>query len=374
MTPIYLDYNATTPIDQKVLEQMMPYLTQKFGNAASKLHPFGWEANAAVDLAREQIAKGLGCEPGELSFCSGATEAINLAIKGAAEMLSSKNHLIIAATEHSAVLDTAASLASKGISTTILTVDSNGLINPDDFKNALQPNTFMACVMAVNNETGVIQDLKTLGNLARINGTWFMVDGTQAPGKINIRMDEYPIDIYCISAHKFYGPKGIGALFTRRKKPRITLNPQLHGGGHEFGRRSGTLNVPAIVGMAQAFNLCLKSPEEIEKITSLRNDLEKALKLMASVKINGEDAPRAGNTSSVLFYDRSAEMMIKNLYPLCLSLGSACSSANAKPSHVLKAMGLSPADCLGSMRISLGRFTTDEEIKTTISIFEKVLQ
>ncbi len=374
MTPIYLDYNATTPLDPRVLEQMMPYLTQKFGNAASKLHPYGWEANAAVDFAREQIANGLGCEPGEISFCSGATEAINLAIKGAAEILSSKNHLIIAATEHLAVLDTAASLATKGILTTILPVDANGLIDPDNFRNALQPNTFMACVMAVNNETGVVQDLKTLGNLARENGTWFMVDGTQAPGKLNIRMDEYPIDLYCISAHKFYGPKGIGVLYTRRKKPRITLNPQLHGGGHEFGRRSGTLNVPAIVGMGMAFNLCLSSPEEIEKITFLRNDLEHALKSMAAVKINGENAPRVGNTINVLFYDRSAEMMIKHLYPLCLSLGSACSSANAKPSHVLKAMGLNPADCLGSMRISLGRFTTEAEISTAISLFEKVLK
>lgn len=364
--PIYLDYNATTPVDTRVLEEMLPYFTHKFGNAASKTHSFGWTAEDAVKTARQQIAKLLNCLEQEIIFTSGSTEAINLAIKGVYEAYHSKgNHIITVETEHKAVLDTCKYLEKKGAQVTYLPVDKNGLINLEQLNNSITDKTILVCIMYANNETGVIQPIKEISKIVHAKNSILFSDATQAIGKINVDIQKDGIDLLCMSAHKIYGPKGVGALYIRRKYPRVTLISQMHGGGHERGLRSGTLNVPGIVGLGKSLSPTL-SQGEGENLAMLRDLLEKELCKLPNAKINGKNAPRLPNTSNILFKGVKADSLITKLKDIAFAAGSACTSANPQPSHVLKAMGLSDADAFSSVRFSLGKYTTMEEIEFVI--------
>ncbi|HWY38328.1 MAG TPA: cysteine desulfurase family protein [Bacteroidia bacterium] len=373
---IYLDYNATTPVDQKVLEAMLPYFAEVFGNAASKTHPHGWKAAAAVDLARKQVADLIGCEDNEIIFTSGSTESCNLAIKGVFEKYQSKGrHIITVATEHKAVLDTCAALEKKGAEVTYLPVSPEGVIDPDELKRYISDKTILVCVMLANNETGVIQPLKEMAEIAHAHNVVVFCDATQAAGKMHIDVNELGVDLLCISAHKFYGPKGVGALFVRRKSPRVVLQAQIDGGGHEKGLRSGTLNVPGIVGLGKACEIAKAEMwDNNSQISALRAKLEHYLLDISGVRINGSTKHRLYNTSNICFTGIKADSIITKINTkICVSSGSACTSALAQPSHVLKAMGLSDEDSYSSIRFSLGKYTTENEIEETIALLKAVV-
>lgn len=375
-TPIYLDYNATTPVDKRVLETMLPYFTEKFGNASSRTHAFGWLAEDAVKTAREQVAQLINCLAQEIIFTSGATEAINLAIKGVWENYQTKGkHIITVKTEHKAVLDTCKSLERKGAEITYLSVDREGLIDLEDLKNALSPQTILVAIMYANNETGVIQPIKQIADLVHANNSIFMCDATQAAGKINCDVEEDHIDLMCLSAHKFYGPKGIGALYVRRKNPRVTLYPQIEGGGHERGLRSGTLNVTGIVGLGKACEIAQQEMwDDAVRISKLRTKLEQHLCDLSSVYINGSTKHRLFNVTNITFQGIRSEGLINKIPTIAIAMGSACTSAIAEPSHVLKAMGMSDEDTYSAIRFSLGKYTTGLEINEVIEAVSRVVQ
>lgn len=363
---IYLDYNSTTPVDSRVLEAMLPYFNQKFGNAASKTHSFGWIAEAAVEKAREQVAKLINATSHEIIFTSGSTEAINLAIKGVFENYSSKgNHIITVSTEHKAVLDTCKYLESKGARIIYLPVTKEGILDPEVLEKNISEKTILVCVMYANNETGVIQpDISILSKIAHSKGALFFSDATQAVGKINVNVEECGIDLLCLSAHKLYGPKGVGVLFVRRKNPRVMLSPLIHGGGHERALRSGTLNVPGIVGLGMACEIAEKEmQEDALRVSRLRAVLEQSLLESGNVFVNGSIKHRLPNTSNLSFHNLKADSLIAKLSDIALATGSACTSAIPEPSHVLKAMGISDEMAFSSVRFSLGKYTTQEEIE-----------
>jgi cysteine desulfurase len=367
--PVYLDNNATTPVDPRVLETMMPFFLEHFGNAASRNHSFGWEAEEAVDYAREQVAKLIGAEPKEIIFTSGATEADNLAIKGIYEMYASKgNHIITATTEHKAVLDTCKHIEKLGGETTYLGVKENGLIDLKELEAAIKPSTILIAIMYANNETGVIQPIKEIGAIAKKNGVLFFTDATQAAGKILIDVTKDNIDLMAFSAHKMYGPKGVGALYVRRKNPRVKVTAQMDGGGHERSMRSGTLNVPGIVGFGKACELCrLDMEKDTVRITKLRDKLEAALLKPGDVYVNGSVEHRLPNVTNISFKDVESENLIIGINKnIAVSSGAACTSASLEPSHVLKAMGIGDNLAHSSIRFSLGRFTTEEDVDYTI--------
>lgn len=373
---IYLDYNATTPVDGKVMEAMLPYFTSMFGNASSKTHAMGWQAETAVDTARKQVAGLIGCEDNEVIFTSGSTEACNLAIKGVYEKYQSKgNHIITVATEHKAVLDTCASLEKKGAAITLLPVSPEGIIDLDELKKSITDKTILVCVMLANNETGVIQPIKQIAEITHAHNAILFCDATQAAGKKTIDVNELGADLLCISAHKFYGPKGVGALFVRRKNPRVALQAQIDGGGHEKGLRSGTLNVAGIVGLGKACEMAQKELwDNNAKTGALRAKLEHYLLDINGVRINGSTKYRLYNTANICFGGIKADSIIGKINnKVCVSSGSACTSALAQPSHVLKAMGMSDADSYSSIRFSLGKFTTEEEIEETIALCKTAL-
>jgi len=363
--PVYLDNNATTPVDERVLEAMLPYFTQHFGNAASRTHAYGWAAEEAVEYAREQVAALIGAEPKEVVFTSGATESDNLAIKGVFEMYASKgNHIITVATEHKAVLDTCHHIEKLGGEVTYLPVDHKGLIDLHHLEASIKPTTILIAVMYANNEIGVIQPIKEIGAVARKNGALFFCDAAQAVGKIPVNVNDDNIDLLALSGHKIYGPKGVGALYVRRKSPRARVTAQMDGGGHEKGLRSGTLNVPAIVGLGKACELCqAEMGTDTKRIKALRDKLETALLKIPETYINGDKENRLPNLSNISFSHAESEgLMISLNKNIAVSSGSACTSASIEPSYVLKAIGLSDELAYSSIRFGVGRFTTEEEI------------
>ncbi len=375
--PIYLDYNATTPVDPAVLDALLPYFSKKFGNAASSTHAYGWIANDAVERARLRIANLLNCEEQQLVFTSGSTEAINLAIKGVWGVYSPRKgkHIITSKTEHKAVLDVCKYLESKGARVTYLDVDKNGLVDLDQLRSTITDETILVSIMYANNETGVIQPMWEIADIVHEKGGIFMSDATQAIGKVGVDIDETGIDLLCLSGHKFYGPKGIGALFYRRKKPRVALEALIHGGGHQRGLRSGTLNVPAIVGLGKAAELARDNwPEFKEVIGSLRDEFERKLAEFPDIIINGKNAVRLPNTSSIIFKGIKASRLIElTKGVIAVSTGSACTSEVMEPSHVLSAMGLTEEECYASIRFSLGRYTTEDDINHTLGILKERL-
>ena len=368
----YLDYNSTTPIDTRVLEAMLPFLKDNFANPSST-HHFGQSINEKVKQAREQIADFINAESNELIFTSGATEAINIAIKGVVESYSSKGkHTITVSTEHKAVLDTCKDLERRGFEITYLPVQSNGLIDLDELQKAIRTDTILVSVMYVNNETGVIQPIKEIANLAHEKGALFMTDATQAVGKIEIDVNNLDIDLLCFSGHKMYAPKGIGALYVRNK---TKLAPQFHGGGHEQGLRSGTLNVPGIIALAKACEICSEEmPLNQRSISILRDKLEAELLKLPNTSINGSSENRIYNTTNICFKGQDANVLIGRMKNIAVSNGSACSSAVVEPSHVLKAMGLSDDEAFASLRFSLGKFNTIEDIETIIQKIKELTQ
>jgi len=367
--PIYLDYSATTPIDPRVAEVMIPYLTEKFGNPASRSHSFGWDAEAAVENARAEVAKLLNCDAKEIIWTSGATESDNLAIKGAAQFYKSKGkHLITVKTEHKAVLDPMRELERQGFEVTYLGVQENGLLDIEEFKAAIRPDTILASVMFVNNEIGVIQDIAQLGEICRANGVIFHVDAAQATGKVEIDLEKLKVDLMSLSAHKTYGPKGIGALYVRRK-PRVRLEAQMHGGGHERGFRSGTLAPHQIAGMGEAFRIAREEmATENERIRMLRDRLWNGLKGMEEVYINGDLDQRVPHNLNVSFNFVEGESLIMAVKDLAVSSGSACTSASLEPSYVLRALGRNDELAHSSIRFTIGRFTTVEEVDYAVEL------
>ncbi len=367
--PIYLDHNATTPMDPRVLETMIPYFTENFGNAASRNHSFGWHAEEAVDYAREQIAQLIGADPKEIIFTSGATEGDNLGIKGVYEMYASKgNHIITCTTEHKAVLDTCKHLEKLGAEVTYLEVQPDGLIDLKQLEAAMRPTTILVAIMYANNEIGVIQPVKEISAIAKKHGALFFTDAVQAVGKIPVDVNADGIDLMAFTAHKMYGPKGVGALYVRRKNPRVKVTAQLDGGGHERGMRSGTLNVPGIVGFGKACELArLEMASDTERISKLRDKLENALKQIEESYVNGNPAHRLPHVSNISFkYVEGEGLMMGFNQDIALSSGSACTSASLEPSYVLKALGLGDDLAHSSLRFGLGRYTTEEQIDFTI--------
>lgn len=367
--PVYLDNNATTPCDPRVVAAMLPYFTEIYGNAASRSHPFGWAAEEAADYGREQVAKLIGADPKEIVFTSGATEAINLAIKGVYEMYAAKGqHIITAVTEHKAVLDTCRHLEKQGAQITWLPVDHQGLISLPELEAAITPQTILISIMYANNEVGVIQPVRAISDIARKHGVLFMTDATQAVGKIPVDVNADGIDLLTLSAHKMYGPKGIGALYVRRRSPRVRLTAQIDGGGHERGMRSGTLNVPGIVALGKAAELCMEEmAADAARIAPMRDRLEKALLELEQSYVNGSVAHRLPHTTNLSFkYVEGEALMMGFNKNIALSTGSACTSASLEPSYVLKALGLSDDLAHASLRFGLGRFTTDEQIDYAI--------
>ncbi|MHB9099926.1 MAG: IscS subfamily cysteine desulfurase [Sulfuricella sp.] len=367
--PIYLDYSATTPVDPRVAEQMIPYLTEKFGNPASRSHEFGWEAERAVEEAREQVAALVNADPREIIWTSGATESNNLAIKGAAHFYKSKGkHLVTVMTEHKAVIDTMRHLESEGYEVTYLMPETNGLVDMEKFKAALRPDTLLASVMLVNNEIGVIQDIAALGEVCRAKGVLFHVDAAQATGKVTIDLAKLKVDLMSFSAHKTYGPKGIGALYVQRK-PRVRLEAQMHGGGHERGLRSGTLATHQIVGMGEAFRIAREEmATENERIRYLRDRLYKGLSQIEEAHVNGDMEQRVPHNLNISFNFVEGESLIMAIRELAVSSGSACTSASLEPSYVLRALGRSDELAHSSIRFTIGRFTTEEEIDYAIDL------
>ncbi len=374
--PVYLDYNSTTPCDPRVVEAMLPYFTKRFGNAASRSHALGWEAEEAVELAREQVAGLVGAEPKEIIFTSGATEGDNLAIKGVFDMYASKgNHIITVVTEHKAVLDTCHHLEKSGAEVTWLQVDKDGLINLADLEAAIRPATVLIAIMYANNEIGVIQPIREISAIARRHGILFFTDATQAVGKIPVDVNADGIDLMAFSAHKLYGPKGIGALYVRRKGPRVRLTAQMDGGGHERGMRSGTLNVPAIVGLGMACELCrLEMAADTLRISPLRDRLEERLLALDGARINGSRQYRLPMVTNISFAGVDGDALLAGLGKnVALSSGSACTSASMEPSYVLKALGLDDNLAHSSLRLGLGRFTTAEEVEYAIGQIGKMV-
>ncbi|ANI31211.1 cysteine desulfurase [Yersinia entomophaga] len=373
-TPIYLDYSATTPVDPRVAEKMMQYLTLDgiFGNPASRSHRFGWQAEEAVDIARNDIAALVGADPREIVFTSGATESNNLAIKGAANFYQKKGkHIITCKTEHKAVLDTCRQLEREGFEVTYLAPQSNGIIDLKQLEAAMREDTILVSIMHVNNEIGVVQDIAAIGEMCRSRGIIFHVDATQSVGKLPIDLSKLKVDLMSFSAHKIYGPMGIGALFVRRK-PRIRIEAQQHGGGHERGMRSGTLPVHQIVGMGEAYRIAKEEMEsESKRLSSLRKRLWDGLKDIEEVYLNGDLENGAPNILNVSFNYVEGESLIMALKDLAVSSGSACTSASLEPSYVLRALGMSDELAHSSIRFSLGRFTTEEEIDYTIALVRK---
>ncbi|MBU3656861.1 MAG: IscS subfamily cysteine desulfurase [Rhodocyclaceae bacterium] len=370
--PVYLDYSATTPIDPRVVEAMLPYLTEKFGNPASRSHQYGWDAEAAVENAREEVAALVNADPKEIVWTSGATEANNLAIKGAANFYQSKGkHLITLKTEHKAVLDTMRELERQGFEVTYLDVLPNGLVDMAALEAALRPDTILVSIMAVNNEIGVIQPIAEIGELLRSRGVLFHVDAAQATGKIDIDLGKLKIDLMSFSAHKTYGPKGIGALYVRRK-PRVRLEAQMHGGGHERGMRSGTLATFLIVGMGEAFRLArLEMKAENERIRALRDRLLKGLSDLPEIHVNGDLEHRVPHNLNISFAYVEGESLMMAVKDIAVSSGSACTSASLEPSYVLRALGLTDELAHSSIRFSIGRFTTQEDIDFTVDLLHK---
>ena len=367
--PIYLDHNATTPMDPRVLEAMLPYFVENFGNAASRNHSFGWQAEEAVDYAREQIAQLIGADPKEIIFTSGATEGDNLGIKGVYEMYASKgNHIITCTTEHKAVLDTCKHLEKLGAEVTYLEVQPDGLIDLKQLEAAMKPTTILVAIMYANNEIGVIQPVKEIGAIAKKHGALFFTDAVQAVGKIPVDVIADGIDIMSFTAHKMYGPKGVGALYVRRKNPRVKVTAQIDGGGHERGMRSGTLNVPGIVGFGKAAEIARTDMAgDTERVSKLRDKLENALKVIDETYVNGNPAHRLPHVSNISFkYVEGEGLMMGFNKDIALSSGSACTSASLEPSYVLKALGLGDDLAHSSLRFGLGRYTTEEQIDFTI--------
>ncbi|RYD52665.1 MAG: IscS subfamily cysteine desulfurase [Sphingobacteriales bacterium] len=376
--PIYLDNNATTPLDPRVLDAMMPYFTQHFGNAASRSHAFGWAAEEAVDYAREQVAKLINADPKEIIFTSGATEADNLALKGVFEMYASKgNHIITATTEHKAVLDACKHIEKIGGEVTYLEVQEDGLVNLEQLEAAIKPTTVLIAIMWGNNEIGVVQPVKEMAALAKKHGVLFFTDGTQAVGKIPTDVQANGIDLMAFTAHKMYGPKGVGALYVRRKNPRVKVTAQVDGGGHERGMRSGTLNVPGIVGFGKACELAMQEMDsEAQRLSVLRDKLENGLLQVEEAYVNGNREHRLPHTTNVSFkYVEGEGLMMGFNKNIALSSGSACTSASLEPSYVLKALGLGDDLAHSSLRFGLGRFTTEEQVDYTIkAVTETVLK
>ncbi len=376
--PIYLDNNATTPMDPRVLEAMLPYFVEKFGNAASRSHSFGWVAEEAVDYAREQVARLINADPKEIIFTSGATEADNLAIKGVFEMYASKgNHIITLTTEHKAVLDTCKHIEKQGGQVTYLEVQPDGLVDLAALETAITDKTILIAIMYGNNEVGVVQPMREISAIARKHGVLFFTDGTQAVGKIPVDVLADGIDLMAFSGHKMYGPKGVGALYVRRKNPRVKVTAQMDGGGHERGMRSGTLNVPGIVGLGKACELCMNEMEaEGKRLAAMRDRLENALLQIEEAYVNGHREHRLPHTSNISFkYVEGEGLMMGFNKNIALSSGSACTSASLEPSYVLKALGLGDDLAHSSLRFGLGRFTTEEQIDFTIkAITDTVLK
>lgn len=368
---IYLDYNATTPVDQRVVDAMLPYFNSLYANSGSS-HLFGLTVKEAIDEAGEQIAELISAIPKEITYTSGATEAVNLALKGI-ENVNGKNHIITVKTEHKAVLDTCQNLEQQGFSVTYLDVGNDGLINLDDLKNAITDKTLLVCVMFVNNETGVIQPIKEITKIAHDKNCLVFCDATQAVGKIPVNVKDLGIDMMAFSAHKFYGPKGIGALYVSSHLKK-NIVAQIHGGAQQFNLRSGTLNGPGIIGMGKAAEIAIEEmAEDSRKIKELRDELENSLLKIPKTFINGDIDNRIFNTSNICFSYVNSEQMILSLGNICVSSGSACNATTSKPSHVLKAMGMSDLDALSSIRFSLGKFTTRPEIEMTIERIEKIV-
>jgi cysteine desulfurase len=374
--PVYLDNNATTQMDERVLEVMLPYFTKYYGNAASSSHAFGWQAEEAVEYAREKVAKLVNAETKEIIFTSGATESVNLALKGVFEMYAMKgNHIITVQTEHKAVLDTCAHIEKSGGEITYLQVNKAGLINLEELEKVIKPHTILISIMYANNETGVIQPIKDIGRIAKKRGILFFTDATQAIGKIPVDVIENNIDLMSFSAHKIYGPKGVGALYVRRKDPRVRLAAQIDGGGHERGMRSGTLNVPGIAGFAKACEILqIELSKETSKIKRLRDMLESALLQSGKVSVNGSITNRLPNTSNLHFNHVQGDNLLSRMSKyMAVSSGSACTSATLEPSYVLQAMGMQKEEAKSSIRFSLGRFTNEEEIGFAIQLINDIL-
>jgi len=367
-TPIYLDNNATTPMDPRVLEAMLPYFSQEFGNAASRNHPFGWKAEEAVDQARDQIASLINCSSKEIIFTSGATESDNLAIKGVFEMYAAKgNHIISATTEHKAVLDSCKHVEKLGGKVTYLSPSEDGIIHIEDIEKAITPETILISIMYGNNEIGVLQNIREIGALARKNNILFHTDATQAVGKIAIDVNADSIDLMSFSAHKMYGPKGIGALYVRRKNPRVKVTAQIDGGGHERGMRSGTLNVPGIVGFGMACEICKNEmTAEADRLSKMRDRLEAELTTIEESYVNGNRKHRLPHVTNISFKYVEGEGLMMGVKDIAVSSGSACTSASLEPSYVLKSLGLDDDLAHSSLRFGLGRFTTDEEVDYAI--------
>lgn len=370
--PIYLDYSATTPVDPRVAAMMIPYLTEHYGNPASRSHPFGWTAEKAVENAREEVAKLVGADPREIVWTSGATESNNLAIKGAANFYAATKgkHIITIATEHKAVIDAVRELERVGFTATYLQPEANGLVDLAKFKAAIQPDTVLASVMMVNNEIGVIQDIEAIGNICRENNVIFHVDAAQATGKVEINLEKLPVDLMSFCAHKTYGPKGIGALYVRRK-PRIRIEAQMHGGGHERGMRSGTLATHQIVGMGEAFRIAREEMEfENARVRKLRDKLLAGLQSIEETYVNGDLDHRVPHNLNISFNYVEGESLIMAVKDIAVSSGSACTSASLEPSYVLRAIGRNDELAHSSIRFSIGRFTTEADVDYTIELLK----
>ena len=373
--PIYLDYSSTTPIDPRVAEKMIPFITEHFGNPASRSHSFGWTAEEAVEEARDEVAKLVNADPREIVWTSGATESNNLAIKGASHFYSTKGkHILTVATEHKAVIDAVRELEREGYTATYLEPEPNGMVDLEKFKKAIRPDTVLASVMIVNNEIGVIQDIEALGNICREHNVIFHVDAAQATGKVDIDLEKLPVDLMSFSAHKTYGPKGIGALYVRRK-PRIRIEAQMHGGGHERGMRSGTLATHQIVGMGEAFRIArIEMQLENERIRKLRDKLLHGLQDMEEVYVNGDLKHRIPHNLNISFNYVEGESLIMAVKDIAVSSGSACTSASLEPSYVLRALGRSDELAHSSIRFSIGRFTTEADVDFTIQLLKEKIQ
>ena len=372
--PIYMDHHATTPVDPRVFQAMLPYFSEKFGNAASRNHPFGWAAEEAVENARAQIAALIGAAPKEIIFTSGATESDNLMLKGVVESYREKgNHIITQVTEHKAVLDVCKRLESQGFEVTFLPVQRDGRVDPEDVRKAITPKTVLISVMYANNEIGAIQPIAEIGQIAKKNGIFFAVDAAQAAGKIPIDVQKDGIDLLAISGHKIYGPKGVGALYVRRQNSRLQLSPLIDGGGHERGLRSGTLNVPGIVGLGKACEVAKEQmPEESNRLSALRDRLQAGLRSkLGSVSVNGSEQHRLPNNLNMSFAYVDGEALLMGINDIAVSSGSACTSATPEPSYVLKALGANEDLAHSSIRFGLGRFNTREEVDYVI---DKVVQ
>ena len=374
--PIYLDHNATTPCDPRVVDAMLPYFTNDFGNAASRNHPFGWKAEEAVDYAREQVAQLIGADPKEIIFTSGATEADNLAIKGVFEMYAQKgNHIITCNIEHKAVLDTCKHLEKLGAEVTYLKVKENGLIDLAELEAAMRPTTILVAIMYANNEIGTVMPMKEISAIAKKHGALVFSDATQAVGKIPVDVRADGIDLLAMTAHKMYGPKGIGALYVRRKAPRVKVTAQMDGGGHERGMRSGTLNVPGIVGFGKACELCMNEmQQDAERLGKMRDKLEQALLQLEEAYVNGDRLHRLPHVTNISFkYVEGEGLLMGFNKEIALSSGSACTSASLEPSYVLKALGLGDDLAHSSLRFGLGRYTTEDQIDYTIEQVSKTV-